>query len=141
MTSPDAHQIGKALSEAEKPALLARGEPLVAGAVGNQAASMFLTKGGRGLANVHDGTAPLNAGHSLRFGAPLGGKPVELPTGIKLGGGPPVLLHDVDRQWVVWTGKAPWTGAAPNRVRGAAVGGATATVVCLPDVLADLGTP
>ncbi len=211
------------LSEAEKATLLSRGEKLVPGAVGHEASAKYLTSSGRldysalvqnelknfktitssgtlqldkdlWLANVHDGTAPLNAGRSLKYSAPLdevlnhsrggfmqrlalvpqwgkrtdlsllhvpagstvsmttgttaaqmsthslslAGKAIELPMGVKLGGGPQVLLHDVDRQWVVWTGKAPW--ARPNLVKGVAVGTVTAGTVRVPDVLSDLAT-
>ena len=35
-----------------------------------------------------------------------------IPTGAKVGGGQQVLFKDFDRDWVVWSGKAPWPSAA-----------------------------
>ncbi len=209
------------LSDAERAALLTRGEALAPGSVGSEAAARFVTPEGRldysyrvedeyanfrdmtsngtvtldedlWLANLHDGAAPLNAGRSLKWGAPLdevlrdtrggflqrlalvpqwgprtelsvlqvpagteltmttgtaaaqvsrhtltlAGRSVDVPTGLKVGGGPQVLLHEVDRQWVVWTGRAPWAG--PDLLRGGAVGTAGGVVVEVPDALADL---
>ena len=214
------------LTDAEKASALARGDDLIPGAsAGQEATARYLTDSGRldysynvenefsnfrtmttngtvtldhdlYLANVHDGTAALNAGRSLKYGAPLdsvlantrggflqktalvpqwgkrtdmsllqipagtdvtmtagttsaqisthsltiAGHKLTVPTGVKVGGGPQVLLHNVDRQWVVWTGKAPWADAGPNVVKGVTVGTATAGVVRAPDVLSDLAT-
>lgn len=208
------------LSEAEKAALLARGEELVEGSVGSEAAAKSLTAEGRldysaafddelrnfseittqgtvtldhdlWLANVHDGSVPLNAGRSLKYSAPLDdvlansrggfveklalvpdwgprtdvsiihvpegtsvtmaegttaaqpsymkvlGQDVVRPLGAKGGGGVQVLLADVDRNWVVWTGKAPWPTTA-QVAQQAAAGGLT---VRTSDALADLAQP
>lgn len=223
------NRTGKALADmtdAEKAAMLARGEDLAAGSVGKSAAAKFLTADGRldygfrytdelanfrriasdgpatlshdlWLANVHDGSAALNAGRSLKWGAPLdevlnhtrggylqrlalvpqwgprtdmtllhipagtqvhlaegtaaaqvsthtveiAGKSLDLPTGVKLGGGAQVLLHDVDTTWAVWTGQAPWPTGAEVAQRAAAGGAAGVLTVRAPDVLADLAQP
>ena len=208
------------LTEAEKAALLARGEPLVPGSVGLEGEAKYLTAGGdldysgvfdselrnftdittKGpvtldsdlwLANLHDGTMPLNTDRSLKFSAPLdevlgqsrggyvdrlalppqwgprsevsiihipegtditlakggtAGQPVNLTlgghdTGLKIGtksgGGVQVLLKEVDKNWVVWTGKAPWP--TPGAVAGKAAAGGL--VIRVPDALSDLAQP
>lgn len=79
--------------------------------------------------------------HVSKYTVSLAGRSVPLPTGVKFGGGPQVLLHNVDRQWVVWTGKAPWAGTSPHLLRGSAVGGATGVVTRVPSVLADITAP
>jgi hypothetical protein len=68
----------------------------------------------------------------------IAGKDLTIPTGVKLGGGPQALLKDVDKNWVVWTGKAPWTDAAANVPRGVGTGAATFGAIRVPDALADL---
>ncbi len=71
----------------------------------------------------------------------IAGHKIPYPTGVKIGGGPQVLLHNVDRQWVVWTGKAPWADASPNLVKGAdGRYGNGAAWFARPDVLSDLAT-
>lgn len=212
---------GKALdelSEADKAALLARGEPLVPGSVGFQAEAKYVTASGNldysgvfdselknfstittngsvtldhdlWLANLHDGSAALNAGRSLKYAAPLdevlgssrGGfldrlalppqwgprtdvSVIHIPqgtdvtlaegttapqashlviagkdlgtVGTKSGGGVQVLLKDVDKNWVVWSGKSPYPTTA-NIAAHAAAGGA---VVRVPDALADIAS-
>lgn len=208
------------LSEAEKAALLARGEPFVPGSVGLEADAKYLTASGNldysgvfdkelrnftdittkgsvtldsdlWLANLHDGKIPLNNGRSLKFSAPLDevlgqsrggyldrlalppqwgprsdmsiihipegtnitmakGGTLEQPShltihghdtgltiGTKPGGGIQVLLKEVDKNWVVWTGKAPWP--TPGAVAAKAAAGGL--VVRVPDALSDLAQP
>jgi uncharacterized protein YukE len=215
-----ASQTLEELSEADKAALLARGEPLVAGSVGSEVpgalndagrldyAKRFeeeiesnfgtVTKNGtevldsdRWLVNVHDASAPLSGGRSLKYAANLdevlgnsrggfldklalvpqwgsrdevsilhipagteihiaegttapqvshltiAGKDLGIKIGSKAGGAMQTLFQNVDRDWVVWTGKAPWPSTA-TIVTHAATG---AGVVRVADALADVSRP
>lgn len=58
----------------------------------------------------------------------------DINIGTKAGGGTQVLLKNVDKDWVVWTGKAPWPSTAQIAAHAAA-GGATVRV---PDALSDV---
>jgi hypothetical protein len=60
------------------------------------------------------------------------------PVGSKIGGGPQVLFKEVDRDWVVWTGKAPWPSTAHVLPHATVVGGTTGLTVESSDALADL---
>jgi hypothetical protein len=62
------------------------------------------------------------------------------PLHTKVGGGPQVLLKEVNRDWVVWTGKAPWPSAGQVLPHAAAVGGATGLTVETSDALADVSS-
>jgi hypothetical protein len=57
-----------------------------------------------------------------------------VPVGYKDGGGLQVYLKSVSKDWVVWTGKAPWPSTS-TILTHAAAGGATIRV---PDALADV---
>ena len=67
----------------------------------------------------------------------LGGHDTNLTIGTKSGGGVQVLLKEVDKDWVVWTGKAPWPTPGAIATKAAAGG----LVIRVPDALADLSQP
>lgn len=65
---------------------------------------------------------------------------VDVPTGVKVGGGQQILLKEVDRDNVVWTGSAPWAEHAPvaAHLKQATKAG---LLVRAPDVLSDVTQP
>jgi hypothetical protein len=63
---------------------------------------------------------------------------VPRPTGFKVGGGTQVLFKDFDRNWVLWTGKAPWPSTSEVLPHALKVGSAAGLTVRAPDVMADL---
>lgn len=90
-------------------------------------------------ASVHltEGTAAAQLSKST---VTIAGKEFALPNplGSRVGGGPQVLFKEFDRDWVVWTGKAPWPGRSEVLPHAMAVGGGTGLTVETTDALADI---
>jgi hypothetical protein len=89
--------------------------------------------------HMTEGTASMQVSHNA---AHLFGKEYRVPNPLhsKVGGGPQVLFKEFDRDWVVWTGKAPWPSAGQVLPHATAVGGATGLTVETSDALADLSS-
>jgi hypothetical protein len=89
--------------------------------------------------HMTEGTASLQVSHK---GVSVLGKDFRVPDPLhsKVGGGPQVLFKEFDRNWVVWTGKAPWPSAGQVLPHAAAVGGATGLTVETSDSLADISS-